>query len=438
MNNLSYSIEAEQSVIGSLIIDNNRWDDVMAIISVKDFYSLPHQVIFSEMKKLVNYKQPIDLITLSESLGEDKLKKLGGFAYLAELSTKTPSTLNVIAYAEIVREHSIKRKLTFLSNNINQYIKNNKNTNTIIEQIDSTLLDINKENNLNDATNVIDVLENIMNRIESQEKSCIRSGFSDLDQKIGGFEEKEVTIIAGRPAMGKTAFWLSSLVNILQNPKNSNKTAIFFSIEMPAEQVVIRLLSIISNVAVFKIKQNKMTEEEFSAITAAMGILISWNGRLIIDDSSFLTPMIFRSKMRRYIRKYGEVCVVGIDYLQLMSCPEITENQNLKIAEISKQLKLTAKEFDFPLVILSQLNRTVEQRADKRPHLGDLRDSGALEQDGYVILFIYRDEVYNNNSIDKGIAEILIGKNRNGPTGIVKLHYHSEATKFCNLVSKEF
>lgn len=432
MRNLSYSIEAEQSVIGSLMVNDQKWDDVIAIINANDFYSPHHRAIFLEMKKLMNDQKPIDLITLSESLG-DSLSQLGGIAYLAELAKNTPSALNVTAYAEIVHEYSVKRKLSQLSNNITDNIKNNRNSNSILELIDTTLLELNKDNKNDDAASILEVLENLMSNMEAQELTCTKSGFHDLDRKIGGFEEKEMTIIAGRPAMGKTALWLSALVNILQDPKNINKPAIFFSIEMPAQQVAIRLLANLSNVDVFKIKQNKMTEDEFTSVTKAMGILISWNGRLIIDDSSIMTPTIFRSKMRRYIRKYGQPCVVGIDYLQLMSCPEITENQNLKVAEISKQLTLSAKEFSFPLVVLSQLNRTVEQRADKRPNLGDLRDSGALEQDGYVILFIYRDEVYNANSLDKGVAEILIGKNRNGPIGVVKTYYKAESTKFCNL-----
>jgi replicative DNA helicase len=434
-----HSIEAEQAVLGSLMLDNQRWDVVAEMITDRDFYSRHHQLIFSEMHTLVSRGTPIDLITLSESLeSKDLLVDVGGFAYLAELSKNTPSAINVVAYTDIIRQQAILRELISASNEIADscYSTEGRDSTEILDLAESKIFQIAESRTTQGEgpKNITEVLEATVAKIEELFQrphdgvTGVSTGFLDLDKKTAGLQRSDLIIIAARPSMGKTTF----AMNLCENAAMmQEKPVLIFSLEMPSEQIMMRMLASLSRVDQTRIRTGQLQDDDWARISSTMGLLLE-KKNIYIDDSAGLTPMELRSRARRIYREHKGLSMIMVDYLQLMRVPNISENRTLEIAEISRSLKALAKELQIPVVALSQLNRSLEQRADKRPVNSDLRESGSIEQDADVIMFIYRDEVYNEASEHKGIAEIILGKQRNGPIGKVRLKFQGQFSRFDN------
>ncbi|MDF7668065.1 replicative DNA helicase [Orbaceae bacterium ESL0727] len=434
-----HSIEAEQAVLGSLMLDNQRWDTVAEMLNERDFYSRHHQLIFAEMHTLVSQGTPIDLITLSESLeNRALLADVGGFAYLAELSKNTPSAINVVAYSQIIRQQSILRELISASNEIADscYAPEGRNSEEILDFAESRIFQIaeSRTKSGEGPRNITEVLEATVAKIEELFQrphdgvTGVSTGFIDLDKKTAGLQNSDLIIVAARPSMGKTTF----AMNLCENAAMmQEKPVLIFSLEMPADQIMMRMLASLSRVDQTRIRTGQLQDDDWARISSTMGLLLE-KKNIYIDDSSGLTPMELRSRARRVAREHGGLSLIMVDYLQLMRVPTISENRTLEIAEISRSLKALAKELSVPVVALSQLNRSLEQRADKHPVNSDLRESGSIEQDADVVMFIYRDEVYNENSEFKGIAEIILGKQRNGPIGKVRLKFQGQFSRFDN------
>ncbi|MBA0170398.1 SPI-7-type island replicative DNA helicase [Pectobacterium versatile] len=439
MQHLPFSLEAEQSVIGALMLENNRWDDVVERIVAGDFYNRAHQQIFKAMQRLVESGQPIDLITLSESIEKapnNLFESIGGFAYLAELAKNTPSAANTNAYAEIVRDRSQARQLVTLGKKISSDAMSTAQgrikVSDIAEQAEQALFDISEQREAKSETTVQEGLTLVANRLERNYSipdgiTGTPTGYSELDKETCGLQDADLIILAARPSMGKTSLGLNFAENAIE--RIPDKPIFIFSLEMPTEQLLMRMVASIAGVSVQAMRSGQLSDEEWGKISNALGVMKDWEDRLVIDDNSDLTPSLLRSRLRRFIRKYGQPSLVMVDYLQLMSSPG-SENRTQEISVISRSLKFIAKHFDVPLLALSQLNRASQTRADKRPTLSDLRDGGSLEQDADMIMFIHREEVYDSNTSDKGLAEIIIGKQRQGPVGTVKLAFDAQYTRF--------
>ncbi|CEO40472.1 replicative DNA helicase [Photobacterium kishitanii] len=440
-----HSLEAEQSVLGGLMLDNERWDTVAEKVVAKDFYSRPHRIIFEATAALLEGGQPLDLITLSEHLERsDKLDDVGGFAYLAELAKNTPSAANILAYADIVRERALIRDMIGVANEIADagYDPQGRTSEDLLDMAESKVFAIAEQrtNDKEGPQNVDTILERTLERIELLYQSPqdgvtgVSTGFTDLNKKTAGLQGSDLIIVAARPSMGKTTF----AMNLCENAAmDQEKPVLIFSLEMPAEQIMMRMLASLSRVDQTKIRTGQLDDEDWARISSTMGILMQ-KKNMFIDDSSGLTPTEVRSRARRIARDNGGLSMIMIDYLQLMRVPGLQENRTLEIAEISRSLKALAKELNVPVVALSQLNRSLEQRADKRPVNSDLRESGAIEQDADLIMFIYRDEVYHEDSALKGIAEIILGKQRNGPIGTVRLTFQGQFSRFDNYAGPAF
>ena len=441
------SIEAEQSVLGGLMLENQRWDDVAEIVSEQDFSSRPHRSIFSAMRSLVANQFPIDLITLAEHIeneGEGKLDSLGGFAYLAELSKNTPSAANIIAYAQIVRERAVIREMIKVANEITEagYNPEGRTSDELLDLAESRIFQIAEQrgNKSGGPENISSILDRTVTKIEALFQrphdgvTGVDTGYVDVNKKTAGLQLSDLIIIAARPSMGKTTF----AMNICENVSLTNdKPVMIFSLEMPTEQLMMRSLASLSRVNQTSIRTGQLDDEDWARLSGTMGLLLE-KKNIYIDDSSGLTPMDVRSRARRLSREHGGLSLIMIDYLQLMRVPSLSDNRTLEIAEISRSLKALAKELNVPVIALSQLNRSLEQRADKRPVNSDLRESGSIEQDADLIMFIYRDEVYHENSDMKGIAEIIIGKQRNGPIGTVRLTFNGQWSRFDNYGGPEY
>ena len=441
------SIEAEQSVLGGLMLENQRWDDVAEIVSEQDFSSRPHRSIFSAMRSLVANQFPIDLITLAEHIeneGEGKLDSLGGFAYLAELSKNTPSAANIIAYAQIVRERAVIREMIKVANEITEagYNPEGRTSDELLDLAESRIFQIAEQrgNKSGGPENISSILDRTVTKIEALFQrphdgvTGVDTGYVDVNKKTAGLQPSDLIIIAARPSMGKTTF----AMNICENVSLTNdKPVMIFSLEMPTEQLMMRSLASLSRVNQTSIRTGQLDDEDWARLSGTMGLLLE-KKNIYIDDSSGLTPMDVRARARRLSREHGGLSLIMIDYLQLMRVPSLSDNRTLEIAEISRSLKALAKELNVPVIALSQLNRSLEQRADKRPVNSDLRESGSIEQDADLIMFIYRDEVYHENSDMKGIAEIIIGKQRNGPIGTVRLTFNGQWSRFDNYGGPEY
>lgn len=441
------SIEAEQSVLGGLMLENQRWDDVAEIVSEQDFSSRPHRSIFSAMRSLVANQFPIDLITLAEHIeneGEGKLDSLGGFAYLAELSKNTPSAANIIAYAQIVRERAVIREMIKVANEITEagYNPEGRTSDELLDLAESRIFQIAEQrgNKSGGPENISSILDRTVTKIEALFQrphdgvTGVDTGYVDVNKKTAGLQPSDLIIIAARPSMGKTTF----AMNICENVSLTNdKPVMIFSLEMPTEQLMMRSLASLSRVNQTSIRTGQLDDEDWARLSGTMGLLLE-KKNIYIDDSSGLTPMDVRSRARRLSREHGGLSLIMIDYLQLMRVPSLSDNRTLEIAEISRSLKALAKELNVPVIALSQLNRSLEQRADKRPVNSDLRESGSIEQDADLIMFIYRDEVYHENRDMKGIAEIIIGKQRNGPIGTVRLTFNGQWSRFDNYGGPEY
>ncbi|MEZ9124821.1 replicative DNA helicase [Vibrio cyclitrophicus] len=440
-----HSLEAEQSVIGGLLLDNERWDTVAEKVVVKDFYSRPHRLIFEAVKDILEESSPLDLITLSEHLElREQLEEVGGFAYLADLAKNTPSAANINAYADIVAQRALVRSLIGVANEIadSGYDPQGRTSEELVDLAESKVFAIaeGRASENEGPQNVDSILEKTLERIEILYKTPqdgvtgVDTGFNDLNKKTAGLQGSDLIIVAARPSMGKTTF----AMNLCENAAmKQDKPVLIFSLEMPAEQLMMRMLASLSRVDQTKIRTGQLDDEDWARISSSMGILMD-KKNMYIDDSSGLTPTEVRSRARRIAREHDGISMIMIDYLQLMRVPSLSDNRTLEIAEISRSLKALAKELNVPVVALSQLNRSLEQRADKRPVNSDLRESGSIEQDADLIMFIYRDEVYNPDSSLKGIAEIILGKQRNGPIGSVRLTFQGQHSRFDNYAGPAF
>ncbi|CAM3627735.1 Replicative DNA helicase [Vibrio aerogenes CECT 7868] len=440
-----HSLEAEQSVLGGLLLDNERWDTVAEFVIADDFYSRPHRLIFDGIQSILESGHPLDLITLSEHLElREQLEDVGGLAYLTDLAKNTPSAANITAYAKIVSERAMVRKLIGVANEIADasYDPQGRNSDDLLDLAESKVFAIAESKTRdNEGPQRIDtILENTLERIEQLYKSPqdgvtgVTTGFTDLNKKTAGLQSSDLIIVAARPSMGKTTF----AMNLCENAAMSqDKPVLIFSLEMPAEQIMMRTLASLSRVDQTKIRTGQLDDEDWARISSTMGMLME-KKNILIDDSAGLTPTELRSRARRVAREYGGISMIMVDYLQLMRVPAMSENRTLEIAEISRSLKALAKELNIPVVALSQLNRSLEQRADKRPVNSDLRESGSIEQDADLIMFIYRDEVYHPDSSMKGTAEIIIGKQRNGPIGSVRLTFQGHFSRFDNYAGPAF
>ena len=430
-----HSIEAEQSVIGGLLLDNERWDTVAERVVSKDFYSRPHRLIFDGVKSILEAGKPLDLITLSEHLERhEQLDDVGGFAYLADLAKNTPSAANINAYAEIVAERALVRNLIGVANEIADagYDPQGRSSEDLLDLAESKVFAIAEERTSENEgpQNVDSILEKTLERIELLYKTP-QDGVTGVNT---GLQGSDLIIVAARPSMGKTTF----AMNLCENAAmEQEKPVLIFSLEMPAEQIMMRMLASLSRVDQTKIRTGQLDDEDWARISSTMGILME-KKNMYIDDSSGLTPTEVRSRARRIAREHGGLSLIMVDYLQLMRVPALSDNRTLEIAEISRSLKALAKELNVPVVALSQLNRSLEQRADKRPVNSDLRESGSIEQDADLIMFIYRDEVYHPDSALKGIAEIILGKQRNGPIGSVRLTFQGQYSRFDNYAGPAF
>ncbi len=432
-----HSIEAEQSVLGGLMLDNDAWLQVSERLSDLDFYRRDHTHIFRGIEALANDGKPYDIITLAEWLEtHELLDAAGGIQYLAQLADNTPTAANIAAYADIVRDRSVLRGLIRAGTEIAEtgFRPEGRSTNELIDSAERTIFAIaeRESRGRRGFRPIKELLVNALDRIDllfqrDNPITGVASGFYELDSMTSGLQPSDLVIVAGRPSMGKTAF----AINIAQHAATKEKIHVaIFSMEMPSEQIAMRMLSSIGRIDQHKVRTGKLADDDWPRLTHAVGVLSEID--LYIDDTPALTPGDLRARCRRLAREHGLGLVV-IDYLQLMHVPGTNENRATEISEISRSLKALAKELNVPVIALSQLNRSLEQRGDKRPVMSDLRESGAIEQDADLILFIYRDEVYNEDSSDKGIAEIIIGKQRNGPIGVRKLRFFGEYTTFENL-----
>ncbi|MBI2026870.1 MAG: replicative DNA helicase [Deltaproteobacteria bacterium] len=428
------NLEAEISVLGAVLLENEALNEVADLLRSGDFYKNSHQTIFEALLQLSEAHEPADLITLTNILRKNnKLEAVGGTAYLASLVNSVPSASNIKSYAKIIREKSILRKLVSVANDIsNRGYDDNADVEEFLDFAESSLFEVTDANLQSGILHIKDLMKSSFKKIEElhERKSQITgvpTGFTDIDKLTSGLQSGDLVVIAGRPSMGKTSFAL----NIVQYASRAmNQPVVFFSLEMSKEQVVTRLLTSLSRVDASRLRVGNLTDSDWPKLTKAAGYLSE--APIYIDDTPGISVLEMKAKCRRLKARSGLALIV-IDYLQLMRSRGFSESREREISEISRSLKALAKELQLPIIALSQLNRAVEARQDKRPMMSDLRESGSIEQDSDIIAFIYRDEVYKPESEYKGTAEIIIAKQRNGPTGFARLAFLNQYTSFENL-----
>jgi replicative DNA helicase len=434
-----YSKEAERSVLGAIMMDNRSWDHVVDRLSLNDFFVAEHRVIFKALSALSEKAQPFDFTTLSSALSASDLESIGGQAFIYEIVNNTPTAANVASYATIVREKSILRKLIEAGTDIitSAYSEDDMDVKDVLDKAESSVFKIAEQQSRGSGPiNIKKILPLVTDRIDmlSQTDDAITglsTGFSDFDNMTSGLQAGDLIIIAGRPSMGKTSFSM----NLAEHAAiTADKPVLIFSLEMPAEQLTLRLFSSLGRIDQHKVRTGNLSDDDWPRISSAVSMLSQ--SKMYIDDTPALSPQEMRARARRVARENDGLSLILVDYLQLMTIPGSKENRTNEVSEISRSLKALAKELQVPLVALSQLNRGLEQRADKRPVMSDLRESGSIEQDADVIAFIYRDEVYNQDSPDKGMAEIIIRKQRNGPIGDFRLTFLGQFTRFENYTSQ--
>lgn len=437
-----HSIEAESSVLGGLLLDNSAWDRVGDMLSDRDFYRYEHRLVFTAIGSLVNASKPADVITVFEQLqNQGKAEEIGGLAYLNSLAQYVPSAGNIRRYAEIVRERSVLRKLVSASDEIstNAFNPKGRPVAAILDEAEQKIFNIGEEGARNKQgfqamdTLVVDLLDRVQEMADNpNDVTGVPTGFYDLDRMTAGFQAGDLIVLAARPSMGKTAL----AINIAEHVAlNEGLPVAVFSMEMGAAQLAVRIVGSIGRIDQGHLRTGKLTDEEWPRLTEAIEKLRTIS--LHIDESAGLTSSELRANARRLSRQCGKLGLIVVDYLQLMSGSSSDgENRATELGEISRGLKMLARELQCPVIALSQLNRSVEQRPDKRPMMSDLRESGAIEQDADIIMFIYRDEYYTKDACkEPGVAEVIIAKQRNGPTGVVKLAFLRHITKFESLAS---
>ncbi len=437
-----HSIEAEQSVLGGLMLDNEAFDRVADILREEDFYRYDHRLIWAQIARLIERSHPADVVTVFEALqSAGKADEAGGLAYLNALAQETPSAANIRRYAEIVRDRAVLRKLISTADEIATSALNpqGRETRQLLDEAESRIFQISEEGsrgsvgfqNLQELLGkVVERVDELYNRNNPNDVTGVPTGFADLDRMTSGLQPGDLVIVAGRPSMGKTAFSL----NIGEHIAVEEGLPVgVFSMEMGATQLALRMVCSVGRLDQQRLRTGRLVDDDWPRLTAAIQKM--QDAQLFIDETPALSALELRARARRLARQCGTLGLVIIDYLQLMAGSGGGENRATEISEISRSLKGLAKELGCPVIALSQLNRSLEQRPNKRPVMSDLRESGAIEQDADVILFIYRDEVYNPDSPDKGSAEIIIGKQRNGPIGTVRLTFVGHYTKFENFAS---
>lgn len=433
-----HSIEAEQSVLGGLLLDNQVWDVVSSKVHQEDFYRHEHRLIYTAIAELAQKNSPFDVVTLLDALtAKGELDNAGGEVYLFELANNTPTVANIAAYSDIVRERSVLRQLIGIANDIAEtsYNPEGRQVSEVLDYAETKVFAIAEQTGGDSGPeNIKDLLTKAVERIDflyqSQESiTGMSTGFSDLDDMTSGLQPSDLVIVAGRPSMGKTMFSM----NVAEHAAiKSGKPVLIFSMEMPGDALAMRSMSSLGRIDQHRLRTGKLQDEDWSRITSAVAMLSE--SPLFIDDTPGLSPAEVRARARRIAREHGQLGLIVVDYLQLMQVPGYrVDNRTAEISEISRSLKALAKELNVPVVALSQLNRSLEQRSDRRPVMSDLRESGAIEQDADLIIFLYRDEVYHEDSPDKGTAEIIIAKQRNGPIGKVRLAFLGKYTRFEDL-----
>ena len=434
-----HSVEAEQSVLGGLLLENEALDKIADLIKPGDFYRHDHRVIYEHISRLIEQSKPADIVTVAESLENSaQLAGVGGIAYLGALAQNTPSAANIRRYAEIVRERSVMRLLVEVGSDIAEsaFSPQGKSAAELLDAAEAKIFEI-AEGGQRSSQGFIDIktllpqvadrIDQLFQRDSTSDVTGIPTGFADLDSMTSGFQPGDLIIVAGRPSMGKTAFSLNIAENVALD---TGLPVAVFSMEMGATQLAMRMIGSVGRLDQHRMRTGRLEDEDWVRLTTALGKL--HEAPIHIDETGGINPTDLRARARRLYRQCGKLGLIVIDYLQLMAATRQGENRATEVSEISRALKALAKELDVPVVALSQLNRGLEQRPNKRPVMSDLRESGAIEQDADVILFIYRDQVYNPDSPDKGTAEIIIGKQRNGPIGTVRLTFLGEHTRFEN------
>jgi replicative DNA helicase len=434
-----HSIEAEQSVIGGLLRDNAAWDRIADFMHAEDFYRYDHRIIFEQMVRLINAAKPADVITVYEALTQlGKADDVGGLQYLNAMAQNTPSAANIRRYAEIVRDRSVMRQLITVADEIsgNAFNPQGKEVKQMLDEAESKIFAIAEQGSRGAQgwlpvqpllTQVVERIDELYSRENQGEITGVPTGFIDLDRMTSGLQAGDLVIVAGRPSMGKTAF----SVNIGENVAiEAGLPVAIFSMEMGGTQLAMRMLGSVGQLDQHRLRTGRLNDEDWPRLTHAIQKMN--DAQVYIDETPALNPIEMRARARRLARQCGKLGLIIVDYLQLMQGSKAGDNRTAEISEISRSLKGLAKELGCPVIALSQLNRSLEQRPNKRPIMSDLRESGAIEQDADVIIFLYRDEVYNPDSPDKGTAEIIIGKQRNGPIGAIRLTWIGQYTKFGN------
>ena len=444
-----HSVEAEQSVLGGLMLNNRAMDDVVDRVTPEDFYRHDHRLVFGVLLELHERGHPFDVVTVSEALARKHLlEDAGGLVYLGELARNTPSAANIVAYAEIVRERSVMRQLIRVANEIagSAFHPEGRSVPQLLDEAETRVFRIGEGRQRGSGPVALkDIAGNVVDRIRELAENPgsvtgVPTGFDDLDEKTSGLHKGDLVIVAGRPSMGKTTF----AMNIAENAMiKSGKPVLVFSMEMPRDQIVLRMLSSFGRIDQGRLRTGNLDPEDWDRLVSAFSLIKEQ--KLYVDDTPALSPGELRARARRVARDSGgELGLIVVDYLQLMQVPGNNENRATEISEISRSLKAVAKELKVPVIALSQLNRSLEQRPDKRPVMSDLRESGAIEQDADIIMFVFREEVYLKDEDPKardrleqvrGTAEIIIGKQRNGPIGTVRLAFLGKYTRFENLAA---
>lgn len=432
------SLEAEQAILGSLLLSSRSWDDLeQYTIQEGDFYYAHHQILYKFLLDLRHQNKPYDFIIVTEGLkNRNKIEDIGGLSYIQDLLEITPSGFKIDLYADILKRLTKLRSLLNTSEEIIEAIHNplGRTADEILNLAESKILEVSKyarQGDLLGPKSIQDITHNLLYTLKDQPEKRIlsSSGFKELDNLIVGLVPGNLLIIAGRPSMGKTTFAMNIVEHVASH---TDKPILIFSLEMSSQEIVLRMVSSLGKVDQALLRKGQLLPEQWSQILPTVNLVSQMN--LYIDDKANLTPQDVRTSARRlYKENNGQLGLIVIDYLQLMTCPGYEKNRVQEVSEISRSLKSLARELNIPVIALSQLNRNVDERLDKRPMLSDLRESGALEQDADLILFIYREEVYNTNTLHKGLAEIIVGKQRNGPIGKVEVLFEGKYSRFRSL-----
>jgi replicative DNA helicase len=438
-----HNVHAEQSLLGGLMLDNSTWDRIADMVTERDLYRREHRLIFRAIAKLAAEDQPFDLVTLAETLERtEQLEGAGGLPYLGTIANETPSAANIKAYAKIVRQTSVLRQMIAAGTDIadSGYNPMGRDTSELLDAAERRVFEIAEQEARGGGgfQPIKTLLGRAVERIDAlyqrdEPITGLATGFTDFDMMTSGLQPADLIIVAGRPSMGKTSFAMNMAEHVAIQSK---RPVAVFSMEMPGDALAMRMMSSLGRIDQHRVRTGRLEEDEWPRLTSAVNILAG--ASMFIDDTPALSPTEVRARARRLKRDQDDLGLIVLDYIQLMQAPGVGENRATEISAISRSLKALAKELNVPVIALSQLNRSLEQRPNKRPVMSDLRESGAIEQDADLIVFIYRDEVYHEDTKDKGVAEIIIAKQRNGPIGTTRLTFLGKYTKFENYIGNYY